>query len=101
MKALVMQKLGAPPVDAAYHYLEGNPGALPRLVAAHFADHGWPGSLQAAIIGTVFGAVFRWQRELGPVVVLHAAFDLTAVVIIYKGWEAAVPGPQSSRSRDW
>jgi len=32
MKALVMPLLGAPPVNAAYHYLAGNESALPGMI---------------------------------------------------------------------
>jgi len=33
MKALVMPLLGAPPINASYHYLAGNAAALPWMVA--------------------------------------------------------------------
>jgi len=48
MKAIVMPLLGAPPVNARYHYLAGNAAAL-------------PGMLYAVIIGAGFGeeTVFR------------------------------------------
>jgi membrane protease YdiL (CAAX protease family) len=42
MKAVVMPLFGAPPINAAYHYLAGNAGAL-------------PGILLAVIIGGGFG----------------------------------------------
>ena len=60
--------------------------------AAHVVDQGWPGALQVAITGVVFGGFFLWRRELGAVIVMHTAFDLTAVVLIYHGWEAVVAG---------
>ncbi len=68
------------------------PVVLAALVfaAAHVVDQGLPGATQAAITGTVFGALFVWRRELAFVMVMHAAYDLTAVVLIYKGWEAPV-----------
>lgn len=53
------------------------------FAAAHLSD-------QAAITGTVFGGLFVWRRELAFVMVMHAAFDLTAVVLIYRGWEEPV-----------
>ncbi len=61
MKALVMPLLGAPPVNAAYHYLAGNSGAL-------------PGALYMIVIGAGFGEeIFfrgylfeRLGRLLGP-----------------------------------
>src|SRR4029077_11652946 len=32
MKAIVMPLLGAPPINPSYHYLAGNPAALPGMV---------------------------------------------------------------------
>ena len=48
MKAMVMPLLGAPPINQAYHYLSGNPAAL-------------PGALYLIIAGAGFGeeTVFR------------------------------------------
>jgi len=48
MKAIVMPLFGAPPVNAAYHYLAGNTAAL-------------PGMLYAVVVGAGFGeeTVFR------------------------------------------
>ena len=34
MKAIVMPLFGAPPINAAYHYLAGNPAALPGILLA-------------------------------------------------------------------
>lgn len=53
MKAVVMPLLGAPAVNPAYHYLSGNPAALPFM-------------LYAVIVGAGFGeeTVFRgWMFE--------------------------------------
>jgi membrane protease YdiL (CAAX protease family) len=60
------------------------------FAAAHYADQGLFGSLQAVITGAVFAGLFLWRRELAFVMVVHAAFDLTAVALIFKGWEAPV-----------
>jgi len=136
MKAVVMPLLGAPPVNAHYHYLEGNAAALPGMLfavvvgagfseellyrgflferlgrlwgrglaalagtvlltatlfaAAHYPDQGVPGVQQAAVFGLVFGAVYARRREIVTLMVAHAAFDITAVVLIYQGWENAV-----------
>lgn len=57
---------------------------------AHYRDQGLPGVEQAAVTGLVFGGIFAWRRSLWPVIVAHAAFDLTAVALIYWGWEAPV-----------
>jgi membrane protease YdiL (CAAX protease family) len=41
MKALVMPLLGAPPLNAPYHYLAGNPAALPGMLAAVLVSAGF------------------------------------------------------------
>src|SRR6185295_2094666 len=40
-KALVMPLLGAPAINAPYHYLVGNAAALPRIVAAVLISAGF------------------------------------------------------------
>jgi membrane protease YdiL (CAAX protease family) len=136
MKALVMPLLGAPPLNAPYHYLAGNPAALPGMLAAvlvsagfgeevvyrgylferlgkllgtgkvaltatilvsttlfalaHFPDQRLPGVEQAAVTGLVFGGIYAWRKQLWVVIVAHAAFDVTAVALIYWGWEEPV-----------
>ena len=54
---------------------------------AHFQDQGLPGVEQAAVTGLVFGGTFAWRRELPIVMIAHAAFDVTAVALIYWNWE--------------
>ena len=56
----------------------------------HYSDQGWPGVEQAVVTGGVFGTVFAARRQLWPVVIAHAAYDVTAVVLIYAGWEERV-----------
>lgn len=41
MKAVVMPLLGAPPINAAYHYLAGNTAALPSFLLAVIVIAGW------------------------------------------------------------
>ena len=60
------------------------------FAAAHYVDQGFPGVEQALMTGVVFAGLYAWRKELWIVMVAHAAFDLTAVVLIYKGWEAPV-----------
>lgn len=132
MKTMVMPLLGAPPVNAAYHYIAGNADALPGILAAviigagfgeevvfrgylferlgkllgwstttkiaivlitsiwfalgHYAVQGLAGSEQAFITGLVFGSIFAVTRRIWMVMIAHAAFDVTAVAIIY--WNA-------------
>ncbi len=57
---------------------------------AHYADQGLPGVQQATIFGLVFGAVFARMGSLFPLMIAHAAFDLTALAIIYWDVETEV-----------
>ncbi|MBI3447426.1 MAG: CPBP family intramembrane metalloprotease [Acidobacteria bacterium] len=136
LKAIVMPLLGAPAVNPAYHFLEGNTAALPGMVltmifvagfgeetlfrgflferlgklmgrgagariaiviltsaffaSLHFKEQGIAGVEQAIITGLVFGTMYSVTGCLWPVIVAHAAFDLTAVAVIYLGLEPAV-----------
>lgn len=136
MKALVMPLLGAPPVNAAFHYLAGNAAALPAtiflmvvgagfgeetqfrgflferlgtlfgpgarartalvLVSAvlfglkHYPGQGWLVAEQAIMTGLVFGTIFARTGRLWTSMCAHAAFDLTAVWMIYANHEAAI-----------
>jgi CAAX protease family protein len=136
MKAIVMPLLGAPAVNAAYHYLAGNGAALPGIIVtilvsasfgeevffrgylferlgrlfgtgkaaragtillsavlfalAHYRGQGLPGVEQAAVTGLVLGGIYAWRGEIGIVMVIHAAFDLTAVALIYWDLEEAL-----------
>ena len=136
MKAIVMSLFGAPPINPAYHYLTGNPGALPGAVylliagggfgeevvfrgflferfgkllgssanakagivlltaglfaLAHYPDQGLPGVEQAAITGLALGSMFAVTGRIWIPMFAHAAFDLTALVLIYWNLESAV-----------
>ena len=136
MKALVMPLLGAPPMNTPYHYVAGNPAALPGMLAAvvvsagfgeevlfrgylferlgkllgrgkvaltatvllsstlfalaHYPDQRFPGVEQAVVTGLVFGGIYAWRQQLWVVIIAHVAFDLTAVALIYWGWEGPV-----------
>jgi membrane protease YdiL (CAAX protease family) len=57
---------------------------------AHYWDQGLPGVEQAAVTGLVFGGIFAWRKQIWAVMVLHIAFDLTAVTLIYNNWEVKV-----------
>jgi CAAX protease family protein len=138
MKAVAMPLLGAPPTNAAFHYLVGNSAALPAaiflmVVVAGFGeetlfrgflferlgrllgpgavaraaivaftsiwfglDHvlvqGVPGFQQATIVGLAFGTVYAVTGRLWMPIVAHAAFDLTALAIIYWNVEAEIAG---------
>jgi len=60
--------------------------------AVHYAEQGMPGVEQATIVGLVFGTIFAITGRIWMLMVAHAAFDLTALAIIYWGWERAVAG---------
>lgn len=50
---------------------------------AHYPDQGISGVEQALVTGLVFGAIFALTLELWLVMIAHAAFDLTALAMIY------------------
>jgi len=57
---------------------------------AHYAVQGLAGVQQATIIGLVFGGIFAVTGRIWPLIFAHAAFDLTALAIIYWDLEADV-----------
>jgi membrane protease YdiL (CAAX protease family) len=57
---------------------------------AHYSDQGLAGSQQATITGLVFGAIFAVTGRIWLPMCAHAAFDLTALAIIYWNVESAV-----------
>jgi uncharacterized protein len=56
----------------------------------HYTDQGLAGVQQATIVGLVFGTIFAVTGRLWMLMVAHAAFDLTALAIIYWGLESHV-----------
>ena len=60
------------------------------FAAAHYSGQGVAGVEQAAMTGLVFGAIFAVTGRLWMVMCAHAAFDLTALAIIYYDVEAKV-----------
>jgi membrane protease YdiL (CAAX protease family) len=136
MKAIVMPLFGANPTNQAYHYLAGNPTALPAVMltmifvagfgeetvfrgymferlgkllgrsraariitvfasaalfgSLHYFDQGPAGAQQAIITGLAFGTVFAVTGRIWMLMCAHAAFDLTAVAIIYLNLESTV-----------
>jgi CAAX protease family protein len=56
----------------------------------HYAGQGLAGAEQAAMTGLTFGAIFATTGRIWLPMVAHAAFDLTAVAIIYRGLESNV-----------
>ena len=64
------------------------PSAL--FASLHYFDQGLAGAQQATITGLVFGTVFAVTGRIWMVMWAHAAFDLTAIAIIYWDLEFAV-----------
>jgi CAAX protease family protein len=58
--------------------------------AAHYSVQGLAGAEQAAIVGLVFGTIFANSGRIWMLMVAHAAFDLTALAIIYWDMESRV-----------
>jgi membrane protease YdiL (CAAX protease family) len=58
--------------------------------AAHYAVQGLAGAQQGAIVGLVFGSTFAATGRLWMLMCAHAAFDLTALAIIYWNLETDV-----------
>ena len=56
----------------------------------HYWLQGIPGVQQAAIVGIVFGTIFALTGNIWMLIIAHAAFDLTAVAIIYWDLELQV-----------
>ena len=54
------------------------------------STRGSPGVQQATIVGLVFGTVFAVTGRIWTLMCAHAAFDLTALAIIYWDLESAV-----------
>jgi membrane protease YdiL (CAAX protease family) len=57
---------------------------------AHYPVQGIPGLQQATITGLTFGTIYAITRRLPLLMIAHAAFDVTAVAIIYWDLETAV-----------
>ena len=58
---------------------------------AHYPEQGLPGVEQALITGLVFGAIFAVTGRIWIPMFAHAAFDLTALAIIYWNLESRWP----------
>lgn len=57
---------------------------------AHYLEQGLPGVQQGMIVGLVFGATFAVSGRIFMLMIAHAAFDLTALAIIFWNLESAV-----------
>ena len=57
---------------------------------AHYADQGLAGAEQTVIVGLVFGTIFAVTGRIWMLMCAHAAFDLTALAMIYWNLESKV-----------
>jgi hypothetical protein len=57
---------------------------------AHYAGQGMAGVQQAAVTGLAFGTLYALTGRLWLTIAAHAAFDLTALALIYFDVERAV-----------
>ena len=57
---------------------------------AHFTNLGLTGVEQAIITGVAFGTIFAITRRIWMIMIAHAAFDLTALALIYWNLETRV-----------
>jgi membrane protease YdiL (CAAX protease family) len=60
------------------------------FASGHLADQGLPGAEQAMITGVVFGMIFVRTGSIFLPMVVHVAFDLAALALIYWDVEPAV-----------
>ncbi len=60
------------------------------FAAAHYTGQGIPGVEQAVIVGAVFASIFAVTGRLFTLMIAHAAFDLTALWMIYYGLETRI-----------
>ncbi|HEX4629580.1 MAG TPA: CPBP family intramembrane glutamic endopeptidase [Chthoniobacterales bacterium] len=60
------------------------------FASLHYFDQGIPGVEQAGVTGLVFGTIFALTGRLFFLMIAHAAFDLTALAMIYWDCETAV-----------
>jgi membrane protease YdiL (CAAX protease family) len=58
--------------------------------AAHYPTQGFPGAEQAIFTGLVFGTIFALTGRVFMLMIAHAAFDLTALAMIYWDFETSV-----------
>lgn len=56
----------------------------------HYAFQGMVGVQHAAIVGLIFGSIFAATGRIIILMIAHAAFDLTALAMIYWDFETAV-----------
>jgi uncharacterized protein len=65
-------------------------GSAALFGLAHVAGHGRDTVIQATLVGLLYGAIYARTRSLWMLMFAHFAFDVLAVLIIYRGLEERV-----------
>ena len=60
------------------------------FASVHYPDQGVPGVTQALMTGLIFGSIFAITGQIFMLMIAHAAFDLTALWMIFYGLEARI-----------
>ena len=60
------------------------------FAAVHYLEQGVAGVEQAAMTGLAFGTIFAVTRKIWTPMVAHAAYDLSAIAIIYWNIESTM-----------
>lgn len=56
----------------------------------HIPQQGFMGGVHAFVFGLTFGSIYAFTGRLFPLMIAHAAYDLTALALIYWNLETAV-----------
>src|SRR3984893_7510195 len=60
------------------------------FASMHYPEQGIPGAEQALVTGLIFGSIFAITGRIFMLMIAHAAFDLTALWMIYYGLETRI-----------
>lgn len=60
------------------------------FASLHYPEQRWPGVEQAFVTGLVFGSIFAITGRIFLLMIAHAAFDLTALWMIYYDLETRI-----------
>jgi membrane protease YdiL (CAAX protease family) len=60
------------------------------FASMHYPEQGIPGAEQALVTGLIFGSIFAMTGRIFMLMIAHAAFDLTALWMIYYDLETPV-----------
>jgi uncharacterized protein len=93
LKALVMPLLGAPPVNATYHYLAGNTAALPAMVGSVLISAGFGEEL--FFRGYLFNRIHTLLGRT-PVAVAVAIVSSSAVFAVAHYPDQGLPGVEQA-----